>query len=126
MASCTSSIPSGEREVSECSSATGGAGKELKVNIEFMGGAEMMFDNQKKLNVTLPPAECKWTIRSLLAYMKVHCAKGGGLERFFTGDSVTPGILCVINDQDWELLDTLNYELEPNDNIIFISTLHGG
>lgn len=26
------------------------------------GGAEMMFDNQKKLNVTLPPAECKCKI----------------------------------------------------------------
>lgn len=37
-----------------------------------------------------------------------------------------PGILCLVNDADWELLGELDYEIQPKDNILFISTLHGG
>lgn len=48
------------------------------------------------------------------------------LELFMQGDSVRPGILVLVNDTDWELLGELEYELQENDNISFISTLHGG
>ena len=37
-----------------------------------------------------------------------------------------PGILVLINDADWELMGQLDYELQDNDTIVFISTLHGG
>lgn len=37
-----------------------------------------------------------------------------------------PGILVLVNDSDWELLGELDYEIQQNDNILFISTLHGG
>eukprot|EP01027_Heterolobosea_sp_BB2_P002647 GEZU01004000.1.p1 GENE.GEZU01004000.1~~GEZU01004000.1.p1 ORF type:complete len:185 (+),score=24.37 GEZU01004000.1:74-556(+) len=37
-----------------------------------------------------------------------------------------PGILVLVNDTDWELLGGIEYELQPNDNVVFISTLHGG
>ena len=37
-----------------------------------------------------------------------------------------PGILVLVNDTDWEILGGTGYELQPNDNIVFISTLHGG
>ena len=37
-----------------------------------------------------------------------------------------PGVLVLINDSDWELEGEANYELQPNDNIVFVSTLHGG
>jgi ubiquitin related modifier 1 len=37
-----------------------------------------------------------------------------------------PGILVLINDADWELEGEANYELQSNDNIVFVSTLHGG
>lgn len=37
-----------------------------------------------------------------------------------------PGILVLINEADWELMGELDYELQENDNIVFISTLHGG
>jgi ubiquitin related modifier 1 len=32
----------------------------------------------------------------------------------------------LINDTDWELEGEEEYELEENDQIVFISTLHGG
>lgn len=37
-----------------------------------------------------------------------------------------PGILVLINDADWELEGEETYELQQGDNIVFVSTLHGG
>jgi hypothetical protein len=37
-----------------------------------------------------------------------------------------PGILVLINDADWELEGEEAYEIQPRDNILFVSTLHGG
>ena len=37
-----------------------------------------------------------------------------------------PGILVLVNDTDWELEGELDYRLEDGDEIVFISTLHGG
>ena len=37
-----------------------------------------------------------------------------------------PGILVLVNDADWELEGGLSYQLCDNDEIVFISTLHGG
>ena len=47
-------------------------------------------------------------------------------ELFLKDNSVRPGILVLVNDSDWELLGQLEYELEDGDNVVFISTLHGG
>ncbi|GMF06751.1 unnamed protein product [Ambrosiozyma monospora] len=40
--------------------------------------------------------------------------------------TVTPGILVLVNDTDWELEGELEYVLEDGDLISFTSTLHGG
>lgn len=45
---------------------------------------------------------------------------------FVQAGSVRPGIIVLVNDTDWELLDTLKYQLENGDSVAFISTLHGG
>jgi len=37
-----------------------------------------------------------------------------------------PGILVLINSADWELEGELNYQLQDKDELVFISTLHGG
>lgn len=37
-----------------------------------------------------------------------------------------PGILVLINDTDWELEGEGDYILQPGDEVVFISTLHGG
>jgi len=37
-----------------------------------------------------------------------------------------PGILVLINGVDWELEGGLEYVVEEEDEISFISTLHGG
>ena len=47
-------------------------------------------------------------------------------ELFMQGKTIRPGILVLINDADWELVGELEYVVEKGDNIMFISTLHGG
>ncbi|XP_005180864.1 ubiquitin-related modifier 1 homolog [Musca domestica] len=97
---------------------------DLKIVLEFSAGAELLFDNIKKREITLPSTE-KWTIRNLLKWMKENILRERP-ELFIQGDTVRPGILVLINDTDWELLGELDYELQQKDNILFISTLHGG
>lgn len=65
------------------------------------------------------------TVKDLIDYLKRNHLKEKE-EMFVSGDSVRPGIIVLINDTDWELLDTINYKIENNDNVAFISTLHGG
>ncbi|KAG8924452.1 Ubiquitin- modifier 1, partial [Tulasnella sp. 408] len=48
------------------------------------------------------------------------------VELFMEGDTVRPGILVMINDVDWELEGEGEYVLQDGDEVVFISTLHGG
>ncbi|XP_010360309.1 ubiquitin-related modifier 1 isoform X1 [Rhinopithecus roxellana] len=133
----------------------------LSVEVEFGGGAELLFDGIKKHQVTLPGQEEPWDIRNLLVWIKKNLLKERP-ELFIQGDSVRPGILVLINDADWELLSVssrasspqpllsqllgwnwegspeglplssaphqgeLDYQLQDQDSVLFISTLHGG
>ncbi|XP_038601485.1 ubiquitin-related modifier 1 [Tachyglossus aculeatus] len=97
----------------------------VSVLVEFGGGAELLFDGVKKHLVTLPSQAEPWDIRHLLVWIQNNLLKERP-ELFIQGDSVRPGILVLINDADWELLGELDYQLKDQDNIIFISTLHGG
>uniref|UniRef100_A0A2K5RLF9 Ubiquitin-related modifier 1 n=1 Tax=Cebus imitator TaxID=2715852 RepID=A0A2K5RLF9_CEBIM len=75
----------------------------LSVEVEFGGGAELLFDGVKKHQVTLPGQEEPWDIRNLLVWITKNLLKERP-ELFIQGDSVRPGILVLINDADWELL----------------------
>ncbi|PZC72644.1 ubiquitin-related modifier 1 homolog [Helicoverpa armigera] len=105
----------------------------LNLHLHFGGGAELLFDKIKKREIELPAlkkylpdsSNDKWTIRELLLWIKDNLLRERE-ELFLQGDSVRPGILVLINDADWELYGELEYELQNNDTIMFISTLHGG
>uniref|UniRef100_A0A287ARV5 Ubiquitin-related modifier 1 n=1 Tax=Sus scrofa TaxID=9823 RepID=A0A287ARV5_PIG len=94
----------------------------LSVEVEFGGGAELLFDGVKKHQVTLPGQDEPWDVRNLLVWIKKNLLKERP-ELFIQGDSVRPGILVLINDADWELLGELDYQLQDQDSILFISTL---
>jgi len=99
----------------------------IPIDIEFAGGAELLFDNQRKLAVELPinDKDSTWTIARLIAFLKDHHLRERP-ELFVQGKTVRPGILVLVNETDWELLGELEYEIKPKDHIMFISTLHGG
>ncbi|XP_055382724.1 ubiquitin-related modifier 1 homolog [Condylostylus longicornis] len=100
------------------------AESKLDIILEFSGGAETLFEGIKKRTVSLNGNK-KWTVKEFLVYLKNELLKGNE-ELFIQADSVRPGILILINDTDWELMGELDYELQHKDNILFISTLHGG
>jgi len=101
--------------------------KGLNITAEFTSGLQILFDNVKKHKLVLPEAEKPWTLGLLLFWIKDNIlVEKDKCDLFMKGNTVRPGIIVAVNDQDWELLGDLNYEIKNNDNITFISTLHGG
>ncbi|XP_077099226.1 ubiquitin-related modifier 1 isoform X4 [Siphateles boraxobius] len=89
------------------------------------GGAELLFDGVRNHHVALPCQSDPWDMKQLLAWIRGNMLKERP-ELFMQGDTVRPGILVLINDADWELMGELEYQLQDKDNVVFISTLHGG
>ncbi|KAK6627357.1 Ubiquitin- modifier 1 [Polyplax serrata] len=76
----------------------------INLIVEFGGGAELLFGNVKKHNVTLTEDNLsKWTIRKLLPWLKNNLLKERP-ELFLQDETVRPGILVLVNDADWELM----------------------
>ncbi|KAL9121724.1 MAG: hypothetical protein Q9187_001718 [Circinaria calcarea] len=101
----------------------------MTIAVEFTGGLEMLFANQRKHDVTMPsksdngrPADIGFLVRFLCD----HVMKGHRKDMFLLDGAVRPGILVLINDADWELEGGENYQIQQGDNILFVSTLHGG
>ncbi|KAG1971146.1 ubiquitin-related modifier [Pimephales promelas] len=97
----------------------------LGLHLEFGGGAELLFNGVKNHHVALPSQSDPWDMKQLLAWIRGNMLKERP-ELFMQGDTVRPGILVLINDADWELMGELEYQLQDQDNVVFISTLHGG
>ncbi|KAG2378238.1 hypothetical protein C9374_008381 [Naegleria lovaniensis] len=97
----------------------------MQVKIEFSGGCELLFDN--KTSLTIDNLEEGTTMQQLILLLKDKYLKEKP-ELFMNNEntSIRPGILVIINDTDWELVDELQYKLQDKDNVVFISTLHGG
>ncbi|XP_050422186.1 ubiquitin-related modifier 1 [Adelges cooleyi] len=99
----------------------------LTITTEFTSGLQILFNNVKKHDIVLPATEKQWTLGSLLFWIKNNLlVNKEKCDLFMKGNTVRPGIIVAINDQDWELLGNLDYQIKNNDNITFISTLHGG
>lgn len=129
----------------------------LNIKIEFGGGLELLFSNQRSHRVTIPsrvptsskpqdaekssedkPADITylmyWLRDNLLKEREELFIENGTVyvkELCFLFVSVLtksrrPGILVLVNDTDWELEGEGDYALRDGDEIVFISTLHGG
>lgn len=99
--------------------------KLLHLTVEFSGGAELLFNKVKKHDVELEINDSVWNIRKLLVWLRDNLLSERP-ELFMQDDTVRPGILVLVNNTDWELLGQLDYTLQHNDSVLFISTLHGG
>ncbi|OSC99729.1 ubiquitin-related modifier 1 [Trametes coccinea BRFM310] len=109
----------------------------LAVKVEFGGGLELLFSNERSHRVTIPalvpaspstdddapkkPADLTY----LIHWLKDNLLKERA-ELFVENGTVRPGILVLVNDADWELEGEGEYQLKEGDEIVFISTLHGG
>lgn len=101
----------------------------IDIVVEFTGGLEMLFDNRRKHKISIPkndPDGSPVNINFLVRYLSDKIMKDSRKELFVVESAVRPGILVLINDADWELEGEEKYELVHGDNILFVSTLHGG
>ncbi|KAI0044006.1 ubiquitin related modifier 1 [Auriscalpium vulgare] len=106
----------------------------LNLKVEFGGGLELLFDKKRSHRVALPsppsspPDAAKKTpadINFLIHWLKDNLLRERA-ELFIENGTVRPGILVLVNDTDWELEGEGEYVLQEGDEIVFISTLHGG
>ncbi|KAK0223895.1 ubiquitin-related modifier 1 [Armillaria fumosa] len=103
----------------------------LTIRVEFGGGLELLFSNQRSHKVKIPTTISKDSARKptdvdyLIHHLRDNLLKERE-ELFMEKDTVRPGILVLINDTDWELEGEGDYVLQNNDEVVFISTLHGG
>jgi len=109
----------------------------IDLKIEFSGGLELLFGNRRTHTLSLPavvteeakgkppPTPTPMDVTYLIRHLRTHLLTERP-ELFVEGDTVRPGILVLINDTDWELEGEGAYALKSGDEIVFISTLHGG
>jgi len=89
---------------------------------------ELLFNKERNHSVSLPstmPDGSPTNVAYLIPWIRDNLLKGN-VKLFMEGQTVRPGILVLINDIDWELEDEEEYVLKDEDDIVFISTLHGG
>ncbi|KAI1076304.1 ubiquitin related modifier 1 [Whalleya microplaca] len=101
----------------------------LSVVVEFSGGLEMLFSDQRRHSLSIPAADKEGkpvTIAYLIKYLCDHTMNDSRKELFVLEAHLRPGILVLVNDADWELEGEEDYEIQAGDNILFVSTLHGG
>ncbi|RCI08223.1 hypothetical protein L249_6308 [Ophiocordyceps polyrhachis-furcata BCC 54312] len=88
----------------------------------------MLFADQRHHSLTLPAKDSQGG-RPTMAYLIGHLCEHviqDTRKHLFVLDGHMLRILVLINDADWELEDEEKYELKAGDNILFVSTLHGG
>ena len=89
---------------------------------------ELLFEGNKTIEFELEAVkegESPHTLQTVIDTLANHHLKEKR-EMFIQAGTVRPGIIVLVNDTDWELLDGDKYEMQPNDVCAFISTLHGG
>ncbi|KAJ7164958.1 ubiquitin-related modifier 1 [Mycena filopes] len=108
----------------------------ISLKVEFSGGLELLFSNERSHKLSVPATVPKIygdaasgtkpaDITFLIHYLRDNLLKER-VELFMESGTVRPGILVLVNDTDWELEGEGEYALKENDEIVFISTLHGG
>ncbi|KAF4980191.1 hypothetical protein FZEAL_3744 [Fusarium zealandicum] len=101
----------------------------LNIAVEFSGGLEMLFSNKRQHSLEIPAVDGHGkpaNIAYLIDYLCLNVMDDSRKELFVLDNHLRPGILVLINDADWELEGEEAYEILSGDNILFVSTLHGG
>ncbi|KAF1995559.1 ubiquitin related modifier 1 [Amniculicola lignicola CBS 123094] len=102
---------------------------DIGITVEFSGGLEMLFSNERKHKLSIPAKDstgAPLNVGYLVTYLCENVMKDARKDLFVLDGTVRPGILVLINEADWELEGEETYEIQPGDNILFVSTLHGG
>ncbi|KAJ1347778.1 hypothetical protein KIN20_002934 [Parelaphostrongylus tenuis] len=100
---------------------------EVSLVIEFSGGCEFLVGNKKEHQVSLPCDEDFVTVADVIRYVRdVMLQESDRRDLLIQGETIRPGVLLLVNECDWDLLDCEKCQLHNGDVVTFISTLHGG
>ncbi|KAH9466170.1 hypothetical protein Pst134EA_000049 [Puccinia striiformis f. sp. tritici] len=100
----------------------------IDLKVEFSGGLESLFSHRTSIEIRLPKPH---TIQHLVTILSAEIKPTKSISLFCSTEpeyEIKPGILPLVNDEDWELLEPSGMKaiLKHGDNVMFISTLHGG
>ena len=102
----------------------------IPLTIEFTGGLEMLFSHTRLHQILLPSIDPSTqrpgTVGYLVHWLCENLMVDSRKELFMLDGRVRPGVLVLVNDADWELEGEEDYVLREEDNVVFVSTLHGG
>ncbi|CAD5229556.1 unnamed protein product [Bursaphelenchus okinawaensis] len=94
------------------------------LTIVFSGGSEALFGDKKQHDVTV---DGDVTVKQVIQWIVDNLLEDKSRAPLFADKgTVRPGILVMVNDVDWEITGGPATELKDNDEVSFISTLHGG
>ena len=100
----------------------------MKIRLEFGGGLHLLAGDVKVRDLDLPPREgtdSQWRMKELLPWIRDNIILVKH-ELFMRDESLRPGILALINDVDWEICGGAEAPVTDGDDVVFVSTLHGG
>ncbi|KJP90272.1 hypothetical protein AK88_00120 [Plasmodium fragile] len=122
-----------------------------KVELKFLGGLESYLEDKSKNVVTLEIESNKFSFENLIAYIRNHILVDrkdvfadhvicdgtefcqvmvDNVERknynLSEKAKIKPGIIVLINEYDWEIMQMYEYQIKDGDKLCFLSTLHGG
>ncbi|RVD91466.1 ubiquitin-related modifier [Tubulinosema ratisbonensis] len=94
--------------------------------INFTSGAEEYFPSKKIILTDSVIKENKLEkIKDVINYLYNQYPKCR--EKLFNSDlTLCPGMLCCLDDCDWELFGCEESLLNTNSQLLFLSTIHGG
>lgn len=94
--------------------------------VEFSSGAEVSFGSSA-INISDDEIELQnmRKMRDLISYLYRNYEKSQ--NTLFKEDStLSPGIVCFINEVDWQILGCEDADIDVGLRILFLSTMHGG
>ncbi|CAB4064402.1 RAPTOR [Lepeophtheirus salmonis] len=103
------------------------------LNLEFSGGAESLLNSSYsekrgifgvEVEISSDSVGSGITLADLLLWIKKNLLIEEKVSLFLRKGTVRPGILVLINQEDWELCEKEETLLKSQDQISFISTLH--
>ncbi|KAL5625602.1 hypothetical protein BROUX41_005662 [Berkeleyomyces rouxiae] len=103
----------------------------VSFKIELAGGLDMLFDSQPQLKISLPATGSSegrpsLLMKELITHMSEVVMTDSRKSLFVLDGSIRPGIMVLINEVDWELEGEEECALVDEDEVLFVSTLHGG
>ncbi|KAL1891793.1 Ubiquitin-related modifier 1 [Ceratocystis pirilliformis] len=104
----------------------------VTIKVELAGGLDILFDGKPQLKVAIAASSVNddgapsIRMSELITHLGEEVMTDSRKDLFVLDGSIRPGIMVLINEVDWELEGEEECVLVSGDEVLFVSTLHGG